>query len=90
MKSHLYILKKGDVSSVSLREIERFREIYEFFHEEYFKNFKNDETAENIEIKSIIMSIYICYYLRLPSNYLRLPSNDLRENYINEVIKKKY
>ena len=82
IESHLYIIKKGDVSSVTLREIKRFKEIFEFFNEKYFKIYKKEENNDDvIEIKSIALSIYLCYYLRLPSN-------ELREDYINEVIKK--
>ena len=83
IESHLFIIKKGDASLVSLREIKRFKEIFEFFNEKYFKIYKKEENNDDdvIEIKSIALSIYLCYYLRLPSN-------ELRENYINEVIKK--
>ena len=61
----------GDPSIVSLREISRFKTCVEFFQDYFLK--KNDinkhsldgETEKLYKIKSIICSIYICYYIRL-------------------------
>ena len=61
----------GDPSIVSLREISRFKTCVEFFQDYFLK--KNDinkhlldeETEKLYKIKSIICSIYICYYMRL-------------------------
>ena len=67
----------GDPSIVSLREIARFTSCVEFF-QEYFpiKNNENrirldDETKKLYKIKSIICSIYICYYIRLTNETKR-------------------
>ena len=66
-----------DPSIVSLREIARFKNSVQFFND-YFK--KKDETFKfKIEdklikcykIKSIICSIYLCYYIRLISDVKR-------------------
>ena len=80
-KSHFFMTKKGDISSVSLREIQRFSKFFKFFFEKYFKEYKKLELESNeLEIKVIVLSLYLCYYLRLPNTKLRL-------NYINEIIK---
>ena len=69
---HIFLRKSfGDPSIVSLREIARFTACVEFF-QDYFpiKKSENrfmldDETKKLYKIKSIICSIYICYYIRL-------------------------
>ena len=82
-KSHFFIIKKGDISSVSLREINRFGKFFSFFHEKYFKIYRKINSKKNeLEINSISLSLYFCYYLRLPST-------ELRQNYVNEIIEKK-
>jgi len=61
----------GDPSIVSLREIARFTKCVEFFQDYFLKKNKqskneiDDDTKKYYKIKSIICSIYLCYYLRL-------------------------
>ena len=60
-----------DPSVVSLRDLSRFTKCVEFFQDYLLKKNNqiefnlNDETKKLYKIKSIICSIYICYYLRL-------------------------
>ena len=70
---HIFLRESfgNDPSIVSLREIARFTKCVEFF-QDYFpkKEFKdkhsiNPETQKLYKIKSIICSIYLCYYMRL-------------------------
>lgn len=74
-KCHDYLRKTFDPSVVSLREMKRFKKIYNFLIE-YFENKKKlkkkkngnkelIESIESIKLKSIIISIYLCYYIRL-------------------------
>ena len=78
--SHFFITKKGDISSVSLREINRFPKIFNFFYKEYFNIFRKQKLEEEeLEIKSIVFGLYFCYYLRLPTS-------KMRNEYINEII----
>jgi len=69
-----YIFKRifgNDPSIVSLREIARFKTCVELFEDYFLK--KNNQSKHSIDketekvykIKSIICSIYLCYYLRL-------------------------
>ena len=77
-KSHIFLRKSfKDPSIVSLREIARFTSCVEFF-QEYFPTKKNenryrldDEIKKLYKIKSIICSIYICYYTRLTNETKR-------------------
>ena len=75
-KCHIFLRKSfgDDPSVVSLREIARFKTCVEFFMIYFCK--KNDHIKEKTEtpdketkklykIKSIICSIYLCYYIRL-------------------------
>ena len=77
---HKYLRESFDSSVVSLREISRFSKCVEFFQkyyvikEEYLLEIKkrNKDIKEQInkkaklyKIKSIICSIYLCYYIRL-------------------------
>ena len=80
-KSHFFIKEKSDISSVSLRDINRFGKMYKFFNEylEKRKRYSNDKEIE-IEKDSIILSLYFCYYLRIPTM-------NLRKEYINEIKK---
>ena len=83
-ESHFFIKEKGDISSISLREINRFGKIFEFFYEKYLKiyrKYRNQNLEQNeFEKKVISLSIYIAYYLRLPST-------KLRDNYISSISK---
>ena len=68
-KCHDYLRKTFDPSVVSLREMKRFKKIYKFLIE-YFENKKKVEpkkagNEESTKLKSIIISIYLCYYIRL-------------------------
>ena len=93
-KCHQFLRKSfgDDPSVVSLREIARFTKCVEFFQDYFLKkdNFLNnkniseysldDETKKLYKIKSIICSIYICYYIRLTSDNRRLNfENNLQE-----------
>ena len=77
-KCHIFLRKTFiDPSIVSLREIARFTSCVEFF-QEYFPIKKNEnrysldnEIKKLYKIKSIICSIYICYYTRLTSDEKR-------------------
>jgi len=68
LECHKYLRKEFDDSVVSLREIARFTKCVIFF-QKYFKK-KNEylgrtDNPKNNKIRSIICSIYICYYIRL-------------------------
>jgi len=72
-EAHKYLREIYDPSVVSLREIARFSKCIEFF-KDYFK-IKNESIVENNEmdnkLRSIICSIYLCYYIRLTSQDTR-------------------
>ena len=85
-KAQNFIRDTTDASSVSLREIRKFLIFYKFFYE-YLKfkkenytelelqketefNYKNLSKYE-LQIYSINLSIYMCYYLRLTNKTLR-------------------
>jgi len=57
---HDFIREKYDTSSVSLREIARFRIFFEYF----IKYFKTRESFNKIH-SCINIALYLCYYLRL-------------------------
>ena len=71
---HKYLRNTFDPSVVSLREISRFSKCIEFF-QKYFtikNNFeKRSNNEKNNKIRSIICSIYICYYIRLTNDKKR-------------------
>jgi len=74
-KCHEYFRDKFDISTVSLREMKRFKICCKFFTEEYYPRKNEYLKLENNKIleklKSIIISIYICYYTRLIDNKTR-------------------
>ena len=71
---HIYLRKKYDPSVVSLREIARFFKCIEFFIKYFtiknkYENRQNNE--KNNKLRSIICSIYLCYYIRLTDDEIR-------------------
>ena len=65
----------NDPTISSLREIARFRECIEFFEDYFIKknneNEINDDKKILYKIKSIICSLYCCYYIKIISNEKR-------------------
>ena len=93
-----YIKNTNDISSVSLREVKRFIIFFKYFVV-YLLNKQNDKKAKeqsmlfylsknNYEIYkyAVNLSLYICYYLRLPDIKSRkeLLINLDSENYFNK------
>ena len=80
-KCQTYIKNTNDISSVSLREVKRFIIFFKYFVV-YLLNKKNSKsedpsikfyTLNNIDIYKYVvnLSLYICYYLRLPDKKSR-------------------
>ena len=82
-KCQTYIKNTNDISSVSLREVKRFIIFFKYFVV-YLLNKKNSKSSEddpsikfyslnNIDIYkyAVNLSLYICYYLRLPDKKSR-------------------
>ena len=71
---HYFLRKIYDPSIISLRDISRFSKCFEFF-KNYFKiknkYEKRDNNEKNNKLRSIICSIYLCYYVRLRSERMR-------------------
>ena len=78
-----YIKNTNDISTVSLREVKRFILFFKYFVE-YLLNkkdtndpkdhailFYKSKTNNDIYKYAVILSLYICYYLRLPDNESR-------------------
>ena len=93
-KCHKFLRKNFDSSVVSLREIIRFSKCVKFF-QKYFTIKNNYKERENIErnnkLRSIICSIYICYYIRLSDDKKRsnfdIKIRTILLNLINEELK---
>ena len=93
-QSHKFIKKYNNICSVSLRDIQRFKLIYHFFINNYYK-YKNEFLANKGEIisdiktkiKSFILSLFISYYIKIEksNNYAYLQIINV---YIKKLIKK--
>ena len=81
LESHKYLRETYDPSVVSLKEIARFSKCIEFFNK-YFttkNNYytvnneikKRNDNIKNNKLRSIICSIYLCYYIRLTDQNIR-------------------
>ena len=93
-----FIRKRNDVSSVSLREIRRFNIFYEFFFK-YLINKKEIESHNSqidggevfykssdmysLQIYSVILSVFVCYYLRITDSKTR---KELKDE-LNKILK---
>ena len=92
-KCHKFLRKNFDSSVVSFKEIIRFSKFVKFF-QKYFTIKNNYKKRENIErnnkLRSIICSIYICYYIRLSDDKKSNFNTKIRTillNLINEELK---
>ena len=52
--------------SVSLRDARRFVKLYDWFIKSISQR-DNIEIDDNLKFKSILLSTYICYFIRLPT-----------------------
>jgi len=85
LAGHKFVREYGDVSSVSLREINRFKRCYYFFIKYYeakkcaLKEENKEEEINRLNLndiiivkkKSIILSLYTCYYMKISNLELR-------------------
>jgi hypothetical protein len=74
-QSQKYLRNIEDVSSVSLRDVARYRLIYNWYHDTFDKRGIKLSVREKV-VNSAILSLMLCYYFRL-----RSPTEKL--NYIN-------
>jgi len=81
---HAYLRNEFDDSVVSLREINRFNKCVQFFID-YFEKKNNYlglvNNKQNNKLRSIICSIYLCYYIRLIDDNKR----NQRNKFENEI-----
>ena len=86
---HIYLRESFDPSVVSLREIARFLKCVEFFIN-YYKKKNNYEGINNNEknnkLRSIICSIYLCYYIRLTDDKKRNNFENILRPHFLELI----
>ena len=89
---HIFLRNYNDPSVVSLRDISRFTKCAEFFQDYFLKKNNqsefnlNDESKKLYKIKSIICSIYICYYLRLTEERQRADFETRLQNILLEIV----
>ena len=76
---HDFIREKYDKSSVSLRDISRFRILFVYFFD-YFKKYKSDFAKLKL---SWNLSLYLCYYLRLNEKSNRIELSNLLNQFYN-------
>ena len=83
-QSQIYLRSIEDVSSVSLRDVARYRLIYNWYHDTFDKREIQLSPQEKI-FNSAILSLMLCYYFRLRSpakklNYLSIVKKVIRSN----------
>ena len=95
-----YIKSTNDVSAVSLREVKRFILFFKYFVKYLLNKKKATDTKDeaivfytlktNYEIYkyAVILSLYICYYLRLPDSKSRKELLNILEN--NNIFKENF
>ncbi len=92
-KCHDYLRNTYDPSVVSLREMKRFKKIYNFLIK-YFENkekvTKESRSEESTKLKSIIISIYLCYYIRLVDGTTRSNFDTEIQESFKQLVNYKY
>ena len=93
-KCHDYLKETFDPSVVSLREMKRFKKIYNFLIE-YFGNKKKVQpeksgNEESTKLKSIIISIYLNYYIRLVDEKTRTNFDAELQGLFKELVNYKF
>ena len=82
-KCHKYLRNIFDPSVVSLRDVSKFSKLFEFF-KKYFaikrkykelEDYKTENNEKFDKILSIIISVYLCYYIRLNDDQKRFVFN---------------
>ena len=92
LKCHKYLRSIFDDSIVSLREITRFVKCFDFFEKyftrknEYLNRYNNEK---NNKLRSIICSIYLCYYIRLTAEKRCHFENELYQTLLELINNKK-
>ena len=72
-EAHNFIRRNNDESSVSLREVNRFIILFQFFLN-FLENRKDNNMNNNIRdnyIGAINLSVYLCYFLRIYNKNIR-------------------
>ena len=95
--SHDYVRKVNGISSVSLRDLQRFKRTYKFFNE-YYKNKteflkeRGDKIPTYINIKSkvqsFILSLFITYYIKIFKSGQDLDYLNTINDYVINLAKK--
>ena len=87
---HLHLREKFGSSVVSLREMTRFKECCTFFIESYYpkknKVTHNTQNKHVEKLKSIIISIYICYCIRLVDDNSRKNFDNKLQKYFIDLV----
>ena len=86
VQSQIMIMTHEPIYKVSLRDIARFKQIYNWF----MKFLKDNQHDDHIEYKCLIMSLFICYYIKFSSpqhreKFLQAISSFLSINYDNTL-----
>ncbi len=68
-----FIRENSEISSVSLREIERFKKFFEFFFDITVEKYKlnEKENFKDLYLKTANLALYLCYYIRILENEKR-------------------
>ena len=89
-ESHSFLKKEFGESVVSLREMTRFKKCCNFFVNEYFPKKKivtmKEDNVIAEKLKSIIISIYICYYIRLIDDQSRKEFDGQLQHFFVELV----
>ena len=79
-KCHNFIRKIYDFSLISLRDISRFVKLFKFFEDYFTKKNKCEKrinNEKNNKLRSIICSIYLCYYIKFEGDFQKTAQLDI-------------
>ena len=78
-----FIRDNSEISSVSLREIQRFKKFFEFFFDITKEKMNKNENIRDLYLNTANLALYICYYIRI----LDLEKREELSKKLKEILK---
>ncbi|CAF0807414.1 unnamed protein product [Didymodactylos carnosus] len=86
-ESQSHMRRMEDVSSVSLRDVVRYRQLYNWFHKSIRHRRVAIRSPLTVEVRAALLALLFCYYLRLYSSRDKQQYRELLESNLPDHLK---